>query len=34
MIQAEREKIERVMNEAPRKIWVTFQKGVNRRMAQ
>ncbi len=26
MIQAEREKIERVMNEAPRKIWVTFQK--------
>jgi hypothetical protein len=26
MIQSEREKIERVMNEAPRQIWVTFQK--------
>jgi hypothetical protein len=26
MIQSEREKIERVMNEAKRQIWVTFQK--------
>ena len=26
MIQAEREKIDRVMNEATRQIWVTFQK--------
>jgi len=26
MIQSERETIERVMNEAPRQIWVTFQK--------
>jgi hypothetical protein len=26
MIQSEREKIERVMNEAERQIWVTFQK--------
>lgn len=26
MIQSEREKVERVMNEAKRQIWVTFQK--------